>query len=105
MAVTYRNTKTGRVTHLGEASPVMDRSTRWMRVVGDVEPVELGAGAQDEGPAPAPFQPADHTVDQVNEHLADAGAEERERIIQAETEGKARRGIIQGPYADLSGQE
>lgn len=102
--VTYRNTKTGRVTRLGAASPLMDRSTRWVRVIGDTSPVEPGAGEETrEGPSPAPFQPADHTVADVNAHLSDADPAERERVLQAEAEGKGRRGVLQGPYADLSG--
>lgn len=54
--------------------------------------------------ASGPFDPAEHGVDEVNDHLAAADQDERERVLQAESEGKARRGILQGPHADLSGQ-
>lgn len=102
--VTYRNTKTGRITRLGEASPLMDRSARWVRVVGDVEPIERGAEVgQGEEPASASFQPDDRTVDEVNAYLADADQAERERVLQAEAEGRGRRGILSGPFSDLSG--
>jgi hypothetical protein len=36
------------------------------------------------------FNPTDHTVAEVNEHLATADADERERVLAAEAEGKNR---------------
>lgn len=99
MAVTYRNTKTGRRTTLGEASPLMDRSTRWVREVGEVEAVEPGAGEAAPEVSPAPFDPAGHTVDDVNAHLDEVDADERARVLQAEAAGKNRRGIVAGPHA------
>lgn len=49
------------------------------------------------------YDPAADSVAQVNDYLAGADADERARVLQAECDGKARRGIIQGPYSDLSG--
>ena len=50
--------------------------------------------------AKAPFgpesDPADYTVEEVNEYLATAEADEVERVLLAESEGKART-TIQGP--------
>jgi hypothetical protein len=100
MAVTYRNTKTGRTTTLGEPSPLMDRSIRWVRVVGEVEDVEPGAGEAAPEVSPAPFDPADHTVGEVNAHLDEVDADERARVLRAEAAGKNRRGIVAGPHAD-----
>lgn len=43
------------------------------------------------------FNPADHTVEEVNDYLATLDPEgyERERVLQAETEGKNRKGITE----------
>lgn len=49
------------------------------------------------------FDPSEHTVDEVNDHLGHADDTERERVLQAESEGKARQGILTGPHSDLSG--
>ncbi|WML63674.1 hypothetical protein [Rhodococcus sp. AH-ZY2] len=40
------------------------------------------------------YDPANNTVDDVNAYLVDASPEERERVLQAEREGKARKGIL-----------
>lgn len=66
-----------------------------------------GIGAQDESESetvPEVFDPAQHNMDEVNEHLEHADDAERERVLQAESEGKARQGILTGPHSDLSGQ-
>lgn len=102
--VAYRNTKTGRIVRLSAPNGPMDRSARWERV----EPGEAATESPAPWPAPNPdpgavFDPGEHTVAQVNAHLAGADVGERERVIQAECEGRSRRGIIQGPHADLSG--
>lgn len=40
------------------------------------------------------YDPANFTVYEVNAYLAEASPEERERVLQAEREGKARKGIL-----------
>lgn len=44
--------------------------------------------------APEPFDPTGHTVAEVLEHLAYATPEERDRVLAAEQDGKARAGIV-----------
>lgn len=39
------------------------------------------------------------TIDDVNNHLANADDNEVRRILAAEASGKARKGILEGPYA------
>lgn len=46
------------------------------------------------------FDPADYTVDGVNEYLESADAAERQRVLDAEREGSARKGVLEGPYGD-----
>ena len=41
------------------------------------------------------YDPSYHTVVQVNEYLATASPEERERVLEAERNGKARKGILE----------
>lgn len=41
-----------------------------------------------------PFNPADYTVDAVNEYLATADDAERERVLELEAAGDARKGIL-----------
>ncbi|WP_182704177.1 hypothetical protein [Thermomonospora cellulosilytica] len=96
--VIYKNTKTGAIVRLAAPNKAMDQSQRWQRVEETAEPADPAGGQE-----PGRYDPADHTVDEVNAYLADVDLAERERIIQAEAEGKARRGIISGPYSDLSG--
>lgn len=48
------------------------------------------------------FDPADHDVDGVNDYLAplvDESPGEVARVLEAESAGKARKGILAGPYA------
>lgn len=40
------------------------------------------------------FDPADHTVAEVNDYLEDADDDERARVIAAERDGQARKGIL-----------
>jgi len=40
------------------------------------------------------FDPADHTVAEVNAHLEKADDDERERVLAAERAGQARKGIL-----------
>lgn len=41
------------------------------------------------------FDPADHTVTEVNAYLADATEEERVRVLSAEKDGKARASLVE----------
>lgn len=62
---------------------------RWLRLAGykitdlDKEP-EAAIG----------YHPADHKVEDVLKYLAEADADERERVLALETAGKARNGIL-----------
>lgn len=108
MTVVYRNKRTGRLVHMSGRLAAMERSSKWERVEPDTpaekeEPERLSPWP-DPSPNPSgPFDPAEHTVAQVNAYLADADRGERERVLQAEAEGRARRGILSGPHSDLSG--
>lgn len=109
--VAYRNTRTGRVVHMAEPLPSMERSRRWERVEEEAKgPQDVGAPAEPVAPWPVPdpapdglFDPGEHTVAQVNAYLADAGRDERLRVLAEEAEGRGRRGILSGPHSDLSG--
>lgn len=46
------------------------------------------------------YDPNDYTVDQVNEYLATADETETQRVLAAEAEGQARKGILEGPHAE-----
>lgn len=68
---------------------------------GDQRPSGSDAPAGDPRPAGAetlapPYDPAEHTVEQVNDHLATLADDdpERQRILDAERDGKARAGIL-----------
>lgn len=50
--------------------------------------------AAPEGDDGEPFDPAEHTVDDVQAYLADADADERQRVLDAEQAGKARKSIL-----------
>ncbi|MEV4672172.1 hypothetical protein AB0K34_11020 [Actinomadura sp. NPDC049382] len=111
MTVAYRNTRTGRVVHLAGPLSSMDRSKRW-ELLTDAEAQDAAAGSGSGPAAPwptpnpdpnGPFDPSEHTVTQVNEYLAGAELGERERVLQAEADGRGRRGILSGPYSDLTG--
>lgn len=109
--VAYRNTRTGRVVYLAGPLPSMERSRRWERIAPETTTAsggEASVGGGDAFPplpsAPdAPLNPAEHTVAQVNAYLADAGRDERLRVLAEEAEGRGRRGILSGPWSDLSG--
>lgn len=45
------------------------------------------------------FDPAGHTVDEVLAHLGEADDAERERVLAAEKDGKARKGVLEAPAA------
>lgn len=57
------------------------------------------AGTRREAPAEAqtaesdPFDPSDHTVDEVTAYLDSADDAERDRVLAAERAGKSRKGI------------
>lgn len=65
-----------------------------------VQPGEVGPHAADE---PAPFDPAEYTVEAVNEYLDTADADERVRVLQLEADGEDRKGIVHGPHRPLPG--
>lgn len=46
------------------------------------------------------FDPAEHTVDDVLEHLAGADADERGRVLELESQGKARKGVLEAKLGD-----
>lgn len=52
--------------------------------------------------SPDTYNPADHTVDEVNAYLADADEAERTRVLDAERDGKARTGILGSTDADAA---
>lgn len=111
MTVAYRNTRTDRVVHMAEPLPSMDRSKRWERVTeGDATGDTGGTPSGPVTPWPVPnpdpdgpFDPSERTVTQVNEYLAGADQAERERVLQAEADGRGRRGILSGPHSDVTG--
>ncbi|MFJ4799197.1 hypothetical protein [Kitasatospora purpeofusca] len=58
-------------------------------------PAPAGPPAPVEPPGPlALFDPAEHTVPEVLDHLADADEDETERVLAAELGGQARKGIV-----------
>lgn len=87
---TYRNIHSGRLEHRADPDPRLEHNPKWVRV--EAEPGVSGV-----------FDPGEHTVKEVNAHLADAGRGERERVLTVESEGRARTRILSGPHADLSG--
>jgi hypothetical protein len=45
------------------------------------------------------YDPSDYNVDQVNEYLANANDEDEvNRVLEAERQGQARKGILEGPH-------
>jgi hypothetical protein len=44
------------------------------------------------------FDPSKQTSDEVNQYLATAPAEERERVLKAEKGGHARKAVVEGPH-------
>ncbi|GAA3223228.1 hypothetical protein [Actinocorallia longicatena] len=96
--ITYRNTLTGRTVDRPGPDDVMDKSDRWERVGadGDVDQREIVRHDQQarETVIPPRYDPSQHTVAEVNEHLATLDPEERARVLAAERDGKARRGIL-----------
>lgn len=88
MTVHYRNMRTGRVVEW-EPNAAMDRSVKWQRV--DPEPTQ---------PDPPTVSPGELTVRDVNAYLADAGPDERRRVLQVEAAGKARVRILNGPHRE-----
>lgn len=51
---------------------------------------------------PATYDPGQHTVAEVNDWLVNADPTEVERVLNAEYDGQARKGIIEGPHANLT---
>ena len=53
------------------------------------------ANAQEEASEDEPeYNPADHTVDEVNDYLASASDTEKARVLDLEANGEARKGIL-----------
>lgn len=48
------------------------------------------------------FDPSDHTVAEVQEYLQDAGGDERERVLDLERAGKARKGLLEAPESQVA---
>lgn len=66
-----------------------DRAGYRMEPLDEPEPERQTPPADDE-----PYDPADHGVDEVLAYLETASLEEAERVVQAESDGKARKGIL-----------
>lgn len=79
----WRNAVTGCVVTRAEDDREMVRSPRW-------HPVE-------DDPEPTGFDPGRHSVREVRTHLDNADAAERERVLAAEANGKARSSILRRP--------
>ncbi|GAA1138398.1 hypothetical protein [Nocardioides aquiterrae] len=47
------------------------------------------------------YDPASDDVDGVNNYLANADEDEVQRVLAAEAAGKNRKGIVEGPYAEV----
>lgn len=82
----------------------MDESPNWVRLD---TPAEIAKARGEKPSAPRPqeptngvFDPAEHGVHEVNAYLAAADPPERERVLQAEAEGKGRATILNGPHSD-----
>jgi hypothetical protein len=55
---------------------------------------EGSTSSGDGGSSGEEYDPSQHTVEQVNAYLDSADEEEKERVLQAERDGQARRGIV-----------
>lgn len=66
--------------------------------------VDDGGGEQSNKPADVPFDPSEHTVDDVLAHLAGADATEVGRVKAAEAAGKDRKGIAEYEQQDGEGK-
>lgn len=62
-------------------------------LVGSKPRGNVSAGSVPDDTTPV-FDPADHTVEEVNDHLADADDAEQARVLEAERGGKARVGVL-----------
>jgi hypothetical protein len=66
-----------------------DRAGYRLEHVSEPEPEQQTPPAGDE-----PFDPSEHSVDEVLAYLDAASLDEAERVVQAESDGKARKGIL-----------
>lgn len=72
---------------------------------------EVGAAPEEDGnggggsQAPAVFDPAEHNADEVLAYLNDADEAEATRVLDAETAGKARKGITDKRDAILASKQ
>lgn len=73
----------------------------------DEEPtVAPDGGTDDQGDADTgadgdAYDPSSDDVDGVNNYLANADEDEVTRVLAAEAAGKNRKGIVEGPYAEV----
>lgn len=123
---TYRNHNTGDVVERDDRDPRLEALDNWERIgddglypsdtedlieqLAELTPQQrnalrdaLAETADEDSASGDAYDPGAHTVDEVNTYLADAESDERERVLQSESEGKGRAGILSGPHADLSG--
>lgn len=98
-----RNRETGKVYSDQRAIyPALVGHPDWEVIFTDEEVADVfdQAAADNEAPEPAEvilghqFDPAEHTVTEVLDHLAQVDPTEHARIIAAETAGQARKGIV-----------
>lgn len=61
------------------------------------EPDDVPEDADGAGAGPAGFDPAEHTIAEVNAWL-DEHPDDTARVLRAETEGKMRAGVMHGPH-------
>lgn len=64
------------------------------RAEGSQEAAAASPDSEEPAAAGEPYDPGEHTVPQVNAHLDSVGEQERESILQAERQGRARKGIV-----------
>lgn len=69
------------------------------QAAAETEGTEAPADAEGEYKDDPEFTPVGRTVDAVNEYLATASPEERQRVLAIEAENRNRAGIMDGPHA------
>lgn len=80
---------------VAEHDPVLDgREGLFEAVVIPKAVPRLPQPTQPEEPSDAPFDPGEHSATDVLGYLESADLAEAERVLQAESDGKARKGIL-----------
>lgn len=65
--------------------------------------LEPEAGVEDGGERPGMFDPSAKNIAEVNQYLDGVSNAERSRVLAAEAEGHARKGILtDGPYSEFA---